>query len=86
MPGTGAVEVDGDLVVVSPLDLRCFSLNATAVAVWAQLPTADDDALTLGAIVDRLVETYRVDRATCEGDVKRLLDAMAEAGVVSTTA
>lgn len=83
--GTGAVEVDGDLVVVSPLDLRCFSLNATAAAVWAVLPVADGELLTLAAIVDVLTETYRVDRAVCEADVTRLLGAMTDAGVVSTT-
>lgn len=83
--GTGTVEVDGDLVVVSPLDLRCFSLNATAAAVWAALPAADGEASTVGAVVDRLAETYRIDRVTCQADVERLLAAMAEAGVVKAT-
>ena len=81
--GVASAEVDGELVLISPLDRRCFSLNGTAAAIWEFLPSGDGDRVSLNGLVDRLVDRYAVDSDTCAAEVARLLQAMAGAGVVS---
>ncbi|MEN9506987.1 MAG: hypothetical protein RI958_2913 [Actinomycetota bacterium] len=82
--GAASAEVDGDLVLISPVDRRCFSLNRTASAVWNHLPSYDAEGVVADHLVQMLTAAFRVDDATCRPEVVRLLLAMTEAGVVSS--
>ena len=84
-PGAAAAEVDGDTVLISPADRRCFSLNGTGTRVWELLPTAHSPGVSPDVLADQLLEAYDVPREVCVTEVTRLLDAMVDAGVVSTT-
>jgi hypothetical protein len=84
-PGAAAAEVDGDTVLIAPTDRRCFGLNSTGTHVWGLLPAAGSTGVTSDQLVDSLVEIYDVERSTCHTEVTRLLTAMTDAGVVTST-
>ena len=83
--GAAAAEVDGDTVLISPTDRRCFSLNGTGTRVWDLLPLAHSPGVSPDALADQLLEIYNVPREVCVTEVTRLIDAMVDAGVVSAT-
>jgi len=82
--GAASADVDGDIVVISPADHRCFALNATATALWKLLPKAGELGRSRDDLVDRLVESFDVDRSVCETEVDGLLQSMLSAGVVNS--
>ncbi len=84
-PGIAAAEVDGDTVLIAPTDRRCFGLNSTGTHVWGLLPAAGSTGVASDQLVDSLVEVYDVERSTCHTEVTRLLTAMTDAGVVTST-
>jgi len=84
-PGAAAAEVDGDTVLISPTDRRCFSLNGTGTRIWDLLPIAHSPGASPDALADQLLEIYTVPREVCVTEVTRLLNAMVDAGVVSAT-
>ena len=77
--GAASAEVDGDVVVLSPSDLRYHSLNATAGAIWELL----DTPRSLDGIVDALLEVFDVDHDTCRAEAESCLTHLAEVGVVT---
>jgi hypothetical protein len=83
--GAAAAEVDGDTVLIAPTDRRCFGLNSTGTHVWGLLPAAGATGVTTEELVDALVEVYDVEQSTCHTEVTRLLTAMTDAGVVTST-
>lgn len=83
--GAAAAEVDGDTVLISPTDRRCFSLNGTGTRMWDLLPLANSPGVSPDALADQLLEIYNVPREVCVAEVTRLIDAMVDAGVVSAT-
>jgi hypothetical protein len=86
LAGAAAAEVDGETVLIAPVDRRCFGLNSTGAHVWGLIPAAGSPGITTDVLVDSLVEVYDVERSTCHTEVTRLLTAMTDAGVVSSTA
>lgn len=80
--GAASAEVDGDIVVISPTDRRCFALNGTSGNVW-NLLNSDGGGVTSIDLVEWLTSTYDVDRSTCEAEVAHLLNLMIDAGVVA---
>ena len=83
--GAASADVDGDLVLVSPTDRRCFALNRTASAVWELLPASRHDGVTLDALVERLSHVFDVNGRPVDAEVAHLLERMVDAGVVTTT-
>jgi hypothetical protein len=83
--GAASADVDGDLVLVSPADRRCFSLNPSAAAVWNALPAADRDGVSFAELIDTLVNDFDVDTARCAAETTALLGSMVAAGVVTVT-
>jgi len=77
-PGAAAAEVDGEVVVLSPADLRYHGLNDPAAAVWDLLV----EPSTPTELVDRLLEQFEVDRARCEEDVTAHLEELVGLGLV----
>jgi hypothetical protein len=71
-------EVDGELVVLSPDDLRYHSLNESAAAIWELLdaPSSTDD------LVAALVESFDVAPDVCRHDVDACLAELTELGLV----
>jgi hypothetical protein len=53
--------------------------------VWRLLPAAGATGTTTEELVDALMEVYDVERSTCHAEVTRLLTAMTDAGVVTST-
>lgn len=80
-PGAAGAEVDGEVVVLSPSDLRYHGLNESAAAVWDLL----EQPSTAADLVDRLLEQFDVDRAECEADVGAHLAELVELGLVVAT-
>jgi hypothetical protein len=77
-PGAAGAEVDGEVVVLSPADLRYHSLNDSAAAIWALLeaPTSVD------RIVEQLVREFDVTADECRVDVEACLHELADLGLV----
>jgi hypothetical protein len=77
-PGAASAEVDGEVVVLSPSDLRYHALNEPSAAIWEML----EEPLSQGDLVDRLLEAFEVERAECESDVAEHLHELQELGLV----
>ena len=74
-----ARSVDDELVILDVTSGRYYSLNAVGAFVWGLL----EDPITGLAIVDAVVETYEIDRATAQFDVDELLAELSAAGLVT---
>ena len=83
--GAASADVDGDLVLVSPTDRRCFALNHTASAVWELLPVSGGVGVSLHTLVERLSQVFDVSGRSVDDEVAHLLERMVDAGVVTTT-
>lgn len=67
-------EVDGEVVMMSIGQGNYYGLDSVGGRVWELIaqPRCVDD------LCDQLVAEYAVDRTTCEADVLRFLEDMAE--------
>jgi hypothetical protein len=79
--GVADAQIDGETVLMAPTDRRCFGVNRTGARVWELLPPADAAGVTTDHLVERLMDTYDVQRSVCFDEVTRLLAAMVDAGV-----
>ena len=77
-PGAASAEVDGEVVVLSPADLRYHALNDPSAAIWELL----EEPSTQSEVVDRLLETFEVARDQCDADVAAHLRELQELGLV----
>ena len=69
----------GDEVVM--LDMESgfyFGLNTIASAIWQHLK----EPIGWTELIDRLTESYEVDREICEKDTRELIDRMLEKGII----
>jgi hypothetical protein len=73
--------VDDELFVLDIDGGQCFGFNATATEIWHLLQTP----LTLGALVDALLQTHDIDRATCLQETAALLQSLADEELVILT-
>jgi PqqD family protein of HPr-rel-A system len=77
-PGAASAEVDGEVVVLSPSDLRYHALNEPSAAIWELLEQPSSPS----ELVDRLLDAFDVERAQCEADVAAHLTELEELGLV----
>jgi hypothetical protein len=77
-PEAASAEVDGEVVVLSPSDLRYHALNEPSAAIWELL----EQPSSPGQLVDRLLEDFDVERSQCEADVATHLGEVEELGLV----
>ncbi len=71
-------EVDGELVALH-VDLgTCYGFNSTATRIWTMI----EQPKLFSELADALMSEFDVDRATCEGQLKDLLDDLAGDGLV----
>jgi hypothetical protein len=67
-------EVDGDVVALNIDRGMCYGLNNIGSRIWRLL----EQWTTLGSICSTLTREYDVDPQTCEAEVRRLLNELAE--------
>lgn len=70
-------EMGGQTVMMSIARGRYFALEGTAQRIWQLMA----EPVAVGEIVDRLVEEYDIDRATCEAEVSAFLAELIENGL-----
>lgn len=78
--GAAAAEVDGQIVIISPLDRRYFGLNRTGARIWELVPPTEP--VTVDEIVATLTAEYQVDAEQCRSDVQAQIERLVAAGVV----
>lgn len=71
-------EVDGELVALHIDNGTCYGFNSTATRVWAMI----EQPRLLSELTEELVREYDVDTATCEAQLRDLLDELAADGLV----
>lgn len=77
-PGQLAGEIDDQVVLLSIENGTYFHLNAAGSRIWSLIETP----ATASALVDRLLDEFAVDRATCERAVTDFLRALAANGLI----
>ncbi|MET1113267.1 MAG: PqqD family protein [Allosphingosinicella sp.] len=71
-------EVEGELVALHIDNGTCYGFNSTATRIWAMI----EQPRLLSELTEELVREYDVDSATCEAQLKALLDELAADGLV----
>jgi hypothetical protein len=80
--GAAAAEVDGQTVIISPVDRRYFGLNRTGTRIWELVPATDP--VTVEEIVEVLTAEFQVDAERCHSDVQAQIDRLLAAGIIDT--
>jgi len=73
-----AAEVDGEVVMMSVERGNYYGLDEVGSRIWALI----DSPKRVAEVCDILVSEFDVERATCEGDVVRFLEELADQGLV----
>jgi hypothetical protein len=73
-----STQLDEETVLMSIDAGAYYGLEGPARSIWEILETP----LTFSALVDRLVEEYRVSPETCAADVERFLAEMEREGLL----
>lgn len=78
--GAGLIEADveGEIVGLHVENGSFYRFNATAARIWRLIETPR----TLADLCEALVGEFRIDPATCEAEVRTLLDNLAADGLV----
>lgn len=71
-------EVDGELVALHVDNGTCYGFNSTATRIWGMI----EEPKLLSELTEALVRDYDVDTATCEAQLRELLDELAADGLV----
>jgi PqqD family protein of HPr-rel-A system len=71
-------EVDGELVALHIDNGTCYGFNSTATRIWAMI----EQPRLLSDLTEELMREYDVDAATCEAQLRELLDELAADGLV----
>jgi hypothetical protein len=71
-------EVNGEAVVLALRQGVYYGLNAVGARVWSLI----QEPRTLTDVCDAIERAFDVDRRTCERDVARLVEELAERGLV----
>ncbi len=79
LPGVTAVEVDGRVVVYSPVQRNAIFLNETASDIWRLA----DGTLSVDDLAARLASMYDVERSAISDDVRVAVQSFADAGLIA---
>lgn len=71
--------VDGQMVILSPLDYSYHALDPVGARVWDLL----DEPRSIDDLVVALMAEYEVDDAQCRSDVVPFLDRMVQIGALT---
>ena len=72
-------EVSGEMVLLDLNSEQYFGLDEVGARIWSLLESGVGET----AVVDTLLEEYKVERETLQADVADLLDQLTEAGLVA---
>ncbi|NLA27362.1 MAG: PqqD family protein [Firmicutes bacterium] len=72
-------DLEGEGVLLNPVDGKYFGLNAVGLSVWDRM----DGKCTLEKIVTLLLEEYEVERPVLEKDIVELASQMAAGGLIT---
>ena len=73
-----SANLTGERVVLSMKDGTYYGLSEVGALVWDLVQTP----VSVGELVDRVLEGYEIDRETCERDLWKLLDNLCEKDLV----
>ena len=73
-----STQVPGGAVILDPVSGHYFGLEGVGVRAWELMA----ERSTLALLADRITAEYDVDHATCEQDLRRLLEELVERGLV----
>lgn len=65
-------DLDGKVVLLSIENGEYYNMNEVGSRIWALL----EQPMPIGALIDRLLEEFEVDRATCERDATAFLEQL----------
>ena len=71
-------EVSGETVLLDLESEQYFGLDAVGTRIW----TLIGEGVSIGAMIDTLLQEYEVERATLEADLADLVARLAEAGLI----
>lgn len=71
-------EVDGELVALHIDNGTCYGFNGTATRIWAMI----EQPKLFSELTEGLVSEFDVDVATCQAQLRELLDELAADGLV----
>ena len=71
-------EVDGELVALHVDNGTCYGFNSTATRIWTMI----EQPKLVSELTEGLMREFDVDAATCEAQLKALLDELAADGLV----
>ena len=74
-------DINDELVALDPDQGNCFGFNAVATTVWRQLEVPR----SISELKTHLLAEYDVDEATCDGELRALLDDLEKRGLISKT-
>jgi hypothetical protein len=75
-------EVDGELVALHVERGTCYGFNGTATRIWNLL----EEPKRVSELRDALLEEFDVDPATCEAQLRELLDDLQGDGLIEIRA
>ncbi len=70
-------EVDGELVALHIDNGTCYGFNSTATRIWSMI----EQPKRLSELTEELMREFDVDEATCQAQLKELLDELAADGL-----
>jgi hypothetical protein len=77
--GVVEAEVDGERILLSPVDFSYFGLTGTGAHVWELI----DGERTLNEIIDTLKSDYEANPEEIIADVNSFVDALKSAGLIN---
>lgn len=77
-PGAVQAVVDGQLVLLSPVDFSYHGLDSVGARIWEML----EQPLSIDEVVASLLTEYTIDESTCRADVEPFVARMSEIGVL----
>ena len=77
-PDVLVAKLHGEAVLLDVRSKNYFQLNATGAAIWNAL----EQGRSGSELVDELTQRYEAPREQIEAEAKRLLEAMAERGLI----
>jgi hypothetical protein len=77
-PNAVSTSIPSETVVLDPVSDKYFSLEGVGPRIWELL----QQTTTLAQIVETILSEYEVDEATCERDVRALVEELVESGLV----
>ena len=78
-PSVLSSTIDEETVMMSMERGMYYNLNPIGSSIWAMLETPH----TFDQIVEKLLDEYDVDRATCESETAEFLESLMERDLVS---